>query len=150
MRIVIACVLACIPVSAFAADWLPLGRTSTGSAGYIDFQSIDRTKPDRPSGWVKWDNSKDRTEKSRETKELVEANCAGRRLRTVSWVAYDAIGKVIQSGPVYASTLDFEPVVPESMGAVVFSVLCPEKPIEVTDPDATDQNLTTDGLSIPN
>src|SRR5574338_633126 len=141
MRLLIVCTLMCISVPAHAADWLPVGKTTTGSQGWIDFKSIDWTKSDRRSGWVKWDNSKDRRVKAHMTMELVEAGCSSNQMRTVRWVAYDAAGTVVRSGPVYASTLDFEPVIPESMGEIIFSALCADPhPISATDSAASDEN----------
>jgi hypothetical protein len=91
---------------------------------YIDLDSMDSSSSNRPSAWVKWDNRIDAKEKSRETKQLYQADCSARQLRSVHWIDYDASGRVMASGPQYASTLDFKPVVPDSIGESIFEVLC--------------------------
>lgn len=129
MRLVcvfIALLFAHIPAS--ASDWIRIGQTKAGSIGYLDIDSMGYS-PDRPSAWVKWDSSRDPTDKARESKELYQARCSTRQLRLVKWIAYDARGSAIGSGPAYASDLDFEPITPDSMGETIFEALCPPKSI---------------------
>jgi hypothetical protein len=61
----------------FAANWVYIGATNTGTVFYVDTDTMKRDG-NLVTVWVKWDHSRDKTFKLRETKSRFRFDCAER------------------------------------------------------------------------
>lgn len=78
-----------------AATWVYTTDTTTGGVVYIDADSRSRTGETRRA-WFRFDYSKDKTEKARESKQLWSFECTGNRMSLISYSDYFADGRVIE------------------------------------------------------
>jgi hypothetical protein len=74
--------------------WQQVASTSTGSVWYIDrptMKSDGRTA----SAWITMDHRRDRTERARQTRGLIEIECGGRQFHWVQNFSYRPNGSAL-------------------------------------------------------
>jgi len=117
-----------VPIPAPAPSIRPTGvleltADSDGSIWFLDADSVRGTRQSR-QGWVTVDHSQDKTLPQRTSKTLYLVDCATTGTRELSFVAYDANGRVLStsdSKPEEAATKYFPP---DSVGWSVPNEIC--------------------------
>ena len=118
---VIAGALALAPGAAFAADWVSVGKSTTGTEALVDAQSIAQSGT-ATRVWVKFVYSKPQASGASSTSQLYALHCVAREYRVVSFADYASDGNVVRSG---RGMEQLEPIIPESMAEAVHGAVCP-------------------------
>jgi hypothetical protein len=107
--------------SAHAASWLYLGEPTTNTKVSMDVDGLRRSNG-QVTVWVKYDHTKDKSQKARETKQFVRIDCNARTGKALSEIKYDSGGGVIES----LGAMSFREVyiVPDSIGEMVLKAAC--------------------------
>jgi hypothetical protein len=121
---------------ASASDWQYVTSSTTGADVYVDRESV-RTLPadgySRPfpvqQVWVKYDFSKDKTEKDREGKDLKNFDCSGKTSLTLHSVSYAPSGKASDSHTNADYDFRYRPVTPDTLVAAVMEYACSKRTI---------------------
>jgi len=107
---------------AFAADWIYVTTDVNGAVIYYDADTIQRSG-DQITVWRKWDHSRDKTVKERETKSRSRYDCAERTITLLTYINYFPDGKVeTDTYPTYRQTA--VPVIPETVGEEMLNAVC--------------------------
>ncbi len=115
----------------YGADWKPYWFSEKFLA-YYDAQSINRPAKNIVRVWLKVDytekgvidkvgNLGEKYENLSNTRALWEINCVEKKARMLSETAYDNGGGVIYSS---GSPLEWNFIIPESMGEVLYKEIC--------------------------
>jgi hypothetical protein len=107
--------------------WVRLGSTNLQTTS-IDSASVRSVGPHRFAVWLKIDLAKRRSspDGTSYVKVLARAewDCEAQNDRFLSQVYYDAKGNVVYSQTHDPVLVDWEPVVPESLGSAIISWVC--------------------------
>jgi hypothetical protein len=74
--------------------WQLVTTTSSGSVWYIDRPTM-KTDGSSASAWVTVDHRRDRRERARQTRGLIEVECRGHEFRWVQYFSYRANGAAL-------------------------------------------------------
>jgi hypothetical protein len=109
------------------AVWVRLQESATQST-FIDSASVKSVGPHRFAVWLKVELPKPKKSPDGHSyvKMLARAewDCEASNSRTLSVVYYDAKGNVVQSHSDNPVLVDWEPVVPESLGSAIIGWVC--------------------------
>ena len=108
---------------AVGADWRYVGTSDNGTTIYVDMETM-RPTGDTVNVWVRYDHSRDRTIRFRETKQLVTYNCSARTSTLRSYISYDANGRVVDSGDISTYQLRQNNVAPDTIGDAIMTAVC--------------------------
>lgn len=120
MRKIIAALLIMVACAmpSFAADWCYIGTAGDGELCFIDNASVVK-KDDSVQVWVKYN----RSDGGYDLKRLIIYK--DRNIAYLSMVTRNSKGKVLSnySWPEYSAELDKSPIVPESIGEVIYEAV---------------------------
>lgn len=107
------------------AEWIQVGVSNSGARWYMDGARI-RTVGSHKQAWIKVDHSRDPTVTYRSSLELFSFNCSAQTSKLLSYVDYDSYGKTVRthSEPDYGADIGYSPVVPDSIGETMMTVVC--------------------------
>lgn len=128
IRYLIAATLLLLPLTAAAdeakdtPDWLHIGTTTTNTEMYARKADLLAGRGHQTDArvWLLFDNSRDRTVKSRESKALYSVNCPRQTYRALSMTAYMPDG----SNDTWEPDGRIQHVIPDSYMATVVGILC--------------------------
>lgn len=121
--------LACLGLAAITtpahAEWVSIGSATNGTEWFMDWNRI-KTLGGKKQAWIQMDHSKNRSVTWRRSLQLMSFDCSASTYRTLSFIAYDAYGKVVtsKSYPDYGYGVGYDPLVPESMAESASLVAC--------------------------
>jgi hypothetical protein len=108
---------------AFAANWLKVSETTSGSEMYVDTASVVSSGSGR-TYWVRTDAIKDRTVSYRTAKAQWREDCVANTTTLLSYVLYDANGTVSSSETLDYSSQKAKPIVPDTIGESIHNTVC--------------------------
>ena len=114
---------------ASARDYLPdrihVTSTDAGTLYYLEPDTVKGPKTARV-GWVVQDQSRDKGQLARTSRQLVWTNCETNEVKTLSFIQYDKSGKVLDSRdyPVDEAAVAYFP--PGTIGAAAPTEMCHE------------------------
>ncbi|WP_425230969.1 surface-adhesin E family protein [Sphingomonas sp.] len=111
---------------AAAAEWVRIATSDDGRTYSVDATRAPRIVGNRMQTWVQIDFSRDRTVSFRRAMQLWSFDCRAQTEKVISSSTYDSYGRNVDSysEPAYAADTGYEPVVPETIGDKVFSLVC--------------------------
>ena len=120
IKLTAAAALSLASTPAFAVDWVFIVTTSSGSDRYYDADTIQRFGS-QVTFWERHDNSRDKTEKSREVKQRVRFDCGTRMIAILNIIKYFPDGTI--------KSTDFPtgepfPIAPDTIGEDTFNIVC--------------------------
>lgn len=92
IKLIVAAALVMAATPATAANWVYVLTSSKGTVYYYDADTIQRSG-NQVTVWEKWDHSRDKTVKERETKVRYRYNCAERTGTLLQLTQYYPNGK---------------------------------------------------------
>jgi hypothetical protein len=109
--------------TAYAENWIYVTSDSNKLIYYYDKESL-RPVGDKIAVWAMQDAAKDRTVKYRSRKDRLLYDCANETFAVTDSINYDANGSVIESFRWKDHELDFNSIVPGSIGKMQFDAIC--------------------------
>jgi hypothetical protein len=107
---------------ASTSDWLRITSAEDGAVVYINGEGIKSSAT--PKAWVKFDYSKVKAVKHRETVELWKFDCLAETVVTLSSTSYSSSGSVLRSRKTVDYSFNYEPVVPDTIAARIMRTIC--------------------------
>ena len=115
-----ALVMAATP--AFAVNWIYVTETTTNTRLYYDLDTIQRSG-NQVIAWEKWDHSRDKSTKERETKWRSRFDCSERTSTLLNATFYYPDGK-IESFTLETYERKVEPAIPGTTGETMLETVC--------------------------
>lgn len=115
-----AAALSLASTPAFAVDWVYMLTTPSGSDRYYDADTMQRFG-NQVTFWERHDNSRDKTEKSREKKQRVRFDCGTRMIVVLNVLIYFPNGT--NESYNFPSGEPF-PIAPDTIGEETFDIVC--------------------------
>jgi hypothetical protein len=121
-KVLIATIGLCLGSAAIAEDLVHLGTSPSGTIYNLDTGTIRRYSNNTVEGWLKFDASKDKRVSWRTSKHKFRINCTDEIFGSLYEIDYRADGTSIRSDSYEYPKM--VPVVPGSVGQILFDLLC--------------------------
>jgi TonB family protein len=114
------------------APWVLVATTAAGGKYYVNQDTFNPYSTFGWEFWTKMDASGDVTKKFRDQLTLQQINCSRKRIRQMSVIEHNKIGKVIYSwhedyNPQYEAILSIDksiPIAPDTLGDTLYRSVC--------------------------
>lgn len=113
--------IAATPAS--AATWARLTQSEIDDITWVDLDSIKAVGRQRKA-WVRWKYGRARAKGAVEAVDLSDYDCDSRQIRFLSGTSYGSSGEVVSSITARPYELEWQPVVPDSMGERHMTFIC--------------------------
>lgn len=115
-----ALVMAATP--AFAANWIYVTQSNVGTVSYYDVDTIQRSG-NQVTVWEKWDHSRNKTKKERETRIHGRYDCSERTITSLNINNYFPDGK-IKSVNLETYEQKADSVIPDTSAEKMLEAVC--------------------------
>ena len=122
IKLIAATTLVMAATPAFAANWIYVLTADSGTVYYYDSDTIQRSGK-WVTVWERWDHSRDKTVKQRESKVRYRYDCAERTSTPLQLTEYYPNG-TIETITWEARQQEAAAIIPETVGEAQFEAVC--------------------------